>query len=155
MVGSQLQKHVTSHPQRLLKWSIVSEMAKKDLLSLSNLKIILRKWKYMRLRASSLFGRLFAFLFKVPSILISSIFPNKPQQVQSCCPFLHGNTPNREMLCFTVIIQSLWRGNYIMQSRFFIALREWATSLLTPQKSDWPCWPLNEQNNNLNLLIER
>ncbi len=142
-------------PQHLLKRSIVSEISKQDLLSLSNLKIILRKWKYMRLRASSVFGRLFAFLFKVPSILISSIFPNKPQQVQSCCSFLHGNTPNREMLCFTVIMQSLWQGNYIMQSWFFITLREWATSLLTPQKSDWPCWPLNEQNNNLYLHIER
>lgn len=119
-------------------------MAKQDLLGLSNLKIILRKWKYMRLRASSVFGILFAFLLKVASILISSIFTNKPQQMRSCGLFLHGNTLNREM-CFTVIIQSPWKDNYIMQSWFFITLREWATSLLSPQNSDWPCWPLNEQ----------
>lgn len=139
-------------PQRLLKWIIVSEMAKQDILSLSNMKIILKKWKYMRLREASVFGRLFAFSLTASSILLSSILPNKPQQMQSCCPFLHGNTSNGEM-CFTVIMQSPWRDNYIMQSWFF-TLREWATSLLTPLKSDWPCWPLNEQNN-LYLHSER
>lgn len=101
----------------LLKWKIVSGDDKTRSSQSVKSENDIKEMKIYETEGIFCLQRLFAFLFIVSSILISSVLPNKPRQMQRCGSVLHGNPLNREMR-ITVIMQSPWQDNYISKVDF-------------------------------------